>query len=94
MDTRHGRNGKNTLERLAEVLDRCSAWPNVYVFKFIVPRNELNHLLALLDGLPVSTRESAHGRYVGVTAEAIMASPGDVIAVYERAVRVKGILSF
>jgi len=86
--------GENTLTRLKAALKEHSEWPNVYVFKFIVPKDQLNRLLAILDGMPVSTRESAAGRYIGVTSEVIMETPAEVIAVYEKVVGIEGLLSF
>lgn len=92
MEPTNGR-PRSTLDRLKQALDAHVAWPNVYVFKFIVPAGELNHLLALLDGMRWTTRESREGRYVSVTCEVMMESSEDVIAVYRRASRVKGLMS-
>ena len=86
-------NGESNLERLKVALDTYQVWPTVYVFKFIVPQAELNHLLALLDGFPISTRESRTGKYVAVTVEAKMHSSVEVIEVYERVAVIEGLRS-
>lgn len=82
------------LDGLRSALDQAMEWPAVYTFKFIVPRPQLNHLLALFDGHRVSQRESSGGRYIGVTFEAMMTSTDDVIAIYQRASIVEGVMSF
>ena len=81
------------LQDLKRALDVSTSWPAEYVFKFIVPAGELNHLLALLDGFPYSTRESSSGRYVSVTCEVEMDSSDSVIEVYQRTASVQGLLS-
>jgi hypothetical protein len=81
------------LEGLKRALKAYQSWPSVYVFKFIVPSAELNHLLALLDGLPYTTRSSSSGRYVSVTIEVEMPCADDVIAVYLRTAGIKGLVS-
>lgn len=98
----HGRNGERragdargaeALAGLKRALDVHTEWPAEYVFKFIVPAGQLNHLLALLDGFPLRTRDSSGGRFVSVTAEVRMRSSDDVIAVYERTAVVQGLIS-
>jgi putative lipoic acid-binding regulatory protein len=82
------------LSGLKAALDGTVQFPTVYTFKFIVPREQVNHLLALLDGHKFSQRESSQGRFVGITFDAMMTSSDDVLAVYERASGVEGLLAF
>lgn len=79
---------------LRAALDKHVKFPTNYVFKFIVPRTELPHLLALLDGMELTTRDSATGKYVSVTVEHVVRQAEHVIEVYERVRIVKGIMSF
>lgn len=81
------------LQALKRALDVSSVWPARYVFKFIVPAAELNHLLAILDGFPHTTRESRSGRYISVTCEVEMPSSDAVIEVYQRTAWIQGLLS-
>lgn len=85
--------GPSDLIGLKAALDAYQTWPTIYVFKFIVPQGQLSHLLALLDGLPISTRDSSTGRYTSVTIELPMQSSTEVIAVYERVVAVEGLMA-
>ena len=74
-------------------VDETHAWPCVYVFKFIVPRWKLPDLLALFEGRAYATRDSANGKYVSLTAEWVVPSSADVIAVYVQALKIEGILT-
>lgn len=82
------------LTGLRSALDQTVEWPSVYTFKFIVPRAQLNHLLALFDGHRFQQRESSGGRFIGVTFDAMMTSTEDVIAIYQRASIVDGVMAF
>lgn len=71
-------------------------WPNVYLFKFIVPND--NHHLAQVTALfdsnsEISYHHSGTGKYVSVSAKEVMLSAADIIAVYERAALIPGIIS-
>lgn len=85
---------KKDLSSLKKALEENQVWPTRYTFKFIVKGPALPHLLALLDGFEISTRESKKGTYTSVTAVQRMMTAGDVIAVYERVSEVEGIMSF
>ncbi|MBM3916716.1 MAG: DUF493 family protein [Sphingomonadales bacterium] len=71
-------------------------WPNLYMFKFIVPND--NHHLAQVTALfnansEISYHHSGNGKYVSLSAKEIMLSADDIIAVYERAALIPGIIS-
>lgn len=88
------RQGKKLdLAGLKSALDNAVQWPDVYTFKFIVPRAQVNHLVALIDGHRYSQRESSGGRFVAVTMEAMMTSSDDVVAIYERVAVIEGIMA-
>lgn len=78
---------------LKRALDGGVDFPAVYVFKFIVPVAGLNHLLALLDGMPCAQRESKTGKYVSVTVETVMTTSDDIIDVYRRTAVIDGLMS-
>ena len=71
-------------------------WPNLYMFKFIVPND--NHHLAQVTALfnansEISYHHSGNGKYVSLSAKEIMLSAEYIIAVYERAALIPGIIS-
>jgi putative lipoic acid-binding regulatory protein len=71
-------------------------WPNVYLFKFIVPNNShaIAQATALFDDLSeLNFHESKTGKYVSVTAKEMMLTVDDIIAVYNKAAAIEGIIS-
>jgi hypothetical protein len=71
-------------------------WPNIYLFKFIVPNDNyhLAQVTALFDiNSEISYHHSGSGKYVSLSAKEVMLSPDDIIAVYERAALIPGIIS-
>jgi uncharacterized protein len=84
---------KLDLSGLKAALDSTVTWPDVYAFKFIVPRAHVNHVYALIDGHRYTERESSSGRFVAITVEAMMTSSDDVVAFYERVSVVEGIMA-
>lgn len=84
-----------TFEALQAQLE-LQEWPNIYLFKFIVPND--NHHLAQVTALfdinsNISYHHSGSGKYVSLSAKEIMLSAADIIAVYKRAVQIPGIIS-
>ncbi len=75
-------------------LDRYHSWPCNYVFKFIVPEKNSESLLNLFEKRDsITTKKSRNGRYISVTAKCRVNSSEEIIAVYEAASQIKGILS-
>ncbi len=75
------------------VLDSKMEWPAAWMFKFIVPKDQLNHLLAILDGMRHELRESSGGKWVSVTSETVYTTSDEVIAVYKKTANVTGVIS-
>ncbi len=71
-------------------------WPNVYYFKFIVPSD--SDKLALVTGFFDSNAEitmhpSKTGKYTSVSAKTVMMDVDSIIALYERAAAIPGVIS-
>ena len=82
-------------ENLRAQLDALE-WPSVYLFKFIVPND--NEKLALVSALfdenaNISYQTSSKGNYVSVSVKEVMLSGDSVIEIYEKAVKIEGIIS-
>ena len=71
-------------------------WPNVYMFKFIVP-NDNEHMAqvsALFDEqADIAYHQSGKGNYVSVSVKEVMLSVEDIIEIYEKAAQIKGVIS-
>ncbi len=83
------------LERLRAKL-AAERWPQKYMFKFVLP-NDKAKLDQVLEALPQNGetrfRDSAGGKYVGVTCVATMTSADAVMDVTVRACSVEGVIS-
>lgn len=79
-------------DRFQALLDNDVEWPSEYLFKFIVPRQQLEEVQRLFHKLPVQVRESRKGNYASVTARIEMHSSDEVIAMYTSAAKIEGII--
>jgi putative lipoic acid-binding regulatory protein len=82
---------------LKAALDQVHEWPSMYLFKFIVPSD--NHKIAQLEALfnaetaEIRLRQSKNGKYTSVSAREVMTSAEEVIACYEEAYKIEGVIS-
>ena len=81
-------------ESLKARLDEFHAWPDDYVFKFIMPVEQYRHVQPHLPSRgETTTRNSRHGAYISVTHVARVNSSDEVIAVYRAVAEIEGIIS-
>lgn len=74
-------------------LDESHRWPGVYTFKFIMKAELVSSFVVLLEGHRYTTRPSAAGRHVAITAELFMESSDEVIALYRKAAEFTGVIA-
>lgn len=80
-------------DKFKQVLDEHHQWPCPYLFKFIVPTENISMLMDFFPDDNVQTRESKSGKYTSVTVESHMCSSKEVMEVYEKVSTVPGIMS-
>lgn len=71
-------------------------WPSIYLFKFIVPNDneKMAQVSAFFDeNATISYHTSSKGNYVSVSVKEVMLSGDSVIEIYEKAVKIEGIIS-
>lgn len=71
-------------------------WPNVYFFKFIVP-NDSEHI-ARVNALfgeeaQLQSQPSRNANFVSISAKEMMLDVDSIIAVYEKASEIKGLIA-
>lgn len=81
------------LEKLRRLLAEQHQWPSEYIFKFIVPQDRVRDVEKLFPGHNIKKRASRQGKFVGLTVRIHMDSADVVIAVYQQASRIPGLLS-
>ena len=74
-------------------LDEEHAWPGVYTFKFIMKAELVPSFVVVLEGHKYTTRSSAEGRHIAITAELFMESSNEVIALYRKAAEFAGVIA-
>ncbi len=79
--------------KFKEVLDLTYKWPSEYTFKFIAPKGSLALLEAMFSTCEIKIRDSKNGNYSSVTATILLHSSDDVIAIYEQASKIPGLIA-
>lgn len=87
---------KPDFDNLRKKLESEQSFPGVYMFKFIVPAD--NRKIALLESLfneeaEISQKQSSKGSYFSLTAKQVVISVDDIIAVYEKAAEIEGLMA-
>lgn len=86
-------NDEEWWNRFKELLDDQNDWPEQYTFKFIAPAPRVDELKEVFGDHPVRVRESSKGNYMSVTAHLQMSSSDEVVAIYEEASSIEGVIS-
>ena len=81
---------------LREKLAADKNWPQVYLFKFIVPNDD--KAVALTQALfgqqaQMSMTKSRTGKYFSVSAKEMMLSSDRVIKIYQESSKIKGLIA-
>ena len=71
-------------------------WPDVYMFKFIVPA--INKQIALVeskftDDAVLYQKESSNGKYISITIKEVMLNPESVIDKYKEMKGIEGLMA-
>ncbi len=91
---------KNTdafYERLKVELDNNTTWPDIYLFKFIVPNIDDN-VLRVEDafncmGAVIKTTQSRTGKYTSISIDVTVKDAQEIIDKYKEVSTIKGIVS-
>ena len=81
------------LSQLKLVLDETVKFPSEYLFKFIVPLEEIHQILFIMQGMEIEQKASSSGKYISVSGKIVMNTSEEIILVYKRASVIKGIIS-
>ena len=81
------------LSQLKLVLDETVKFPSEYLFKFIVPLEEIHQILFIMQGMEIEQKASSSGKYISVSGKMVMNTSEEIILVYKRASVRKGLIS-
>ena len=76
-----------------EKLDAETAFPTLYMFKFIVNSGKEDEVAALLPNNEMVLKTSSKGKYVSATIKAMMPSSDAIIEIYRKASLIEGVIS-
>ncbi len=84
--------------KLKDQLIQTSLWPNVYLYKFIIPvePDQSKELLAIFDnqGAVISSKKSKTGKYQSYSIKIKLKNPDAVIGKYKEVTKkIKGVIS-
>lgn len=85
------------LKRLEAQLTSEGNWPQVYMFKFIIPDTNRNYAILRSifgdDESKFSVRHSSKGKYISITVREMMMDPAEIIDRYRRAAIIEEIIA-
>ena len=76
-----------------EKLEGYYAWPDIYIFKFIVPKGKEEEVKRLFPRHTSTEKPSKNGNYTSVTVQAMMASTDAVVDIYIKAASIEGLIA-
>jgi len=80
--------------KFKELLNQEYSWPATYPFKFIVPAEEEKTIVALFTKeVEIKKKPSSGGKYTSITIYATMANADEILALYQAASSISGIIS-
>jgi hypothetical protein len=82
-------------DKLKEQLE-LQEWPNVFLFKFIVPNTPEKIALTTTlfdETADIKFQSSKNGKFVSVSAKELMLNVDSIMAVYDKASKIEGIIS-
>ncbi|MFB6257340.1 MAG: DUF493 family protein [Flavobacteriales bacterium] len=82
-------------EEQRQKLEKALDWPNLYMFKFIVPakKKKVDQIRALFDeDADIRMKRSSHGNYVSVTIKKLMFRPESILNIYQKTSNIEGLI--
>ena len=68
-------------------------FPSKYNFKFIVATKEKNKVIDLLPKAKIAEKKSRNGKYTSLTMTSLMKNSSEILYIYEKASKIKGVIS-
>ncbi len=81
------------MQKLKELLESEHSWPGPYLFKFIVPAENGDFLIAMFRRGEIKKRYSRSGKYLSLSVTMHMSGAEEVISVYKSAAKIPGLIS-
>lgn len=84
---------KYDYSKFKQQLEEHYDFPTTYLFKFIIPKEELKKFESLFPDLTMELKPSKTGKYISATFKISVNSSDAIIDVYLKAYEIKGVIS-
>lgn len=88
---------QSDIERIKKTIDETHEWPSVFMFKFIVPSDNVRiaEVEALFNTQTAQIRMNAsrNGKYTSITAHEVVTDAENVMDVYKKASKIEGLIA-
>ena len=71
-----------SMESFREKLETEYTFPSLYMFKFIVPNQQVEQVESLFPKAETQTKPSKNGKYISVTAKIMAHSSDQIVDIY------------
>ena len=81
------------LESFKKTLEQEYDFPVLFSFKFIILTQEKDKILSLIPTAKIKEKLSKNGKYTSVTLTEVMKNSSEILYIYDRASKIKGVIS-
>ncbi len=83
----------SSLKSFKAALDEEYSFPTEYVFKFIIKSSSKQNVIDLLPDAMIKEKKSTKGKYVSITLTQFVKNSSEIVYIYEKASKIKGVIS-
>ena len=83
----------SSLKSFKAALEEEYSFPTEYVFKFIIESSSKQNVIDLLPDAMIKEKKSAKGKYVSITLTQFVKNSSEIVYIYEKASKIKGVIS-
>ena len=83
----------SSLKSFKAALEEEYSFPTEYVFKFIIKSSSKKDVIDLLPNAVTKEKKSTKGKYVSITLTQFVKNSSEIVYIYEKASKIKGVIS-
>ena len=83
----------SSLKSFKAALEEEYSFPTEYVFKFIIESSSKQNVIDLLPDAMIKEKKSTKGKYVSITLTQFVKNSSEIVYIYEKASKIKGVIS-
>ena len=83
----------SSLKSFKAALEEEYSFPTEYVFKFIIKSSSKQDVIDLIPDAMIKEKKSTKGKYVSITLTQFVKNSSEIVYIYEKASKIKGVIS-